>query len=528
MVYKVFLVEDEITTRDGIRDNVDWKSAGFELCGESPDGEIALSQIETTQPDVLITDIKMPFMDGLQLCKIIREHMPWMKIIIISGYNDFHYAQTAIKLGVTEYLLKPVSVQNLQETLSRVAVSLDQERIERAQLKRLRSQVEDNLSMLREKFLLRLVTGGESSLSAIEQSQQLGLSLLSAYYQVVLLEIKPGDGARMFDFQTCQRIEQLITEMIGTNPDVMLTKKDLEEYCLILKGENLDQLAQEGPFIVRLIQSEVEKETKCKLVYGFGSPQQRLGDLHRSFAEALVKVKGSHDEIETGELEKLDHALLRSFLETGSIEELPSFIAKSIEPIIEAALRSRLLKQYVLIDLVLAATQFVSDLGGNTERIIPPEYQKNDYPDRFQTIDQIKSEITKLFSAAIEFRGSLTENNRPAIIQQAKSYIAAHFSNPDLSLNEVAAQVNFSPNHFSAVFKNETGVNFRDYLAQTRLEQAKKLLITTSMKCAEVAYQCGYNDPHYFSLIFRRNYNQSPKQFRASNRKSLRRGSHKT
>jgi two-component system response regulator YesN len=103
MLYKVFLVEDEIVAREGIRDNVDWKSAGFEFCGEAPDGEIALPLIETARPDVLITDIKMPFMDGLQLCRVIRERMPWVKIIILSGHDEFDYAQAAVKLGVTEY-----------------------------------------------------------------------------------------------------------------------------------------------------------------------------------------------------------------------------------------------------------------------------------------------------------------------------------------------------------------------------------------------------------------------------------------
>jgi len=129
MLYKVFLVEDEIVTREGIRDNVDWKSAGFEFCGEAPDGEIALPLIEATQPDLLITDIKMPFMDGLQLCKIIREHMPWIKIIILSGHDEFHYAQTAIQLGVSEYLLKPVSVSDLHAVLQRAVEALGRERL---------------------------------------------------------------------------------------------------------------------------------------------------------------------------------------------------------------------------------------------------------------------------------------------------------------------------------------------------------------------------------------------------------------
>src|SRR5512139_3714945 len=128
MSYKVFFVEDEIITREGIRDNVDWQASGFEFCGEAADGEIALPLLRTAQPDVLITDIKMPFMDGLQLSKIIRERMPWIKIIILSGHDEFEYAQKAISLGVNDYLLKPVTAQKLQVTLQKLALQLDKER----------------------------------------------------------------------------------------------------------------------------------------------------------------------------------------------------------------------------------------------------------------------------------------------------------------------------------------------------------------------------------------------------------------
>ena len=121
----MFLVEDEIVTREGIRDNVDWGAAGFEFCGEASDGEIAIPLIEESNPDVLITDIKMPFMDGLQLSKIVREHMPWVKIIILSGHDEFDYAQSAVKLGVTEYLLKPVSANDLSRVLKGLTATLE-------------------------------------------------------------------------------------------------------------------------------------------------------------------------------------------------------------------------------------------------------------------------------------------------------------------------------------------------------------------------------------------------------------------
>src|SRR5919109_5582135 len=157
MSYKVFFVEDEIITREGIRDNVDWQASGFEFCGEATDGEMALPLLRATQPDVLITDIKMPFMDGLQLSKIVREHMRDVKIIILSGHDEFEYAQKAISLGVTDYLLKPVTVQKLQTVLHKLSVQLDQERKEQERLKSLQEQIEDNRAMLRDRLLFKLV-----------------------------------------------------------------------------------------------------------------------------------------------------------------------------------------------------------------------------------------------------------------------------------------------------------------------------------------------------------------------------------
>src|SRR5512136_868674 len=189
MLHKVFLVEDEVVAREGIRDNVDWRLNGFEFCGEAPDGEIALPLLETAEPDVLITNIKMPFMDGLQLCKIVRERMPWVKIIILSGHDEFEYAQEAIKLGVTEYLLKPVTVQDLNNVLQRVAAQLEKDRKDQENLQKLKDQVNENRAVLRERLLLKLVVGAVSLAEAIEKSQPLGMDLVARYYLVVVFKV---------------------------------------------------------------------------------------------------------------------------------------------------------------------------------------------------------------------------------------------------------------------------------------------------------------------------------------------------
>jgi len=165
MTYKVFLVEDEIVTREGIRDTVDWAAAGYQFCGEAPDGEIALPLIYERRPETVITDIKMPFMDGLQLCRILRETLPATKIIILSGHDEFKYAQEAIQIGVTEYLLKPIVPQDLLTALRKVARQIDEEHQTSAHLQALQAQMISQRSMLRERCLLDLVTGNSRAIS---------------------------------------------------------------------------------------------------------------------------------------------------------------------------------------------------------------------------------------------------------------------------------------------------------------------------------------------------------------------------
>jgi two-component system response regulator YesN len=185
--YRVFFVEDEIVTRVGIRDNVDWQGHGFDLCGEAPDGEIALPVLQTMKPDVLITDIKMPFMDGLQLCKVVRERLPKTKIVILSGHDEFEYAQQAIQLGVTEYLLKPVTPQHLHQVLQRLALQLERDREAQHDVQRLRQQVDEHRAELVERLWFKLLVGAIAAPDAIEQGELPQLDLVARCYAVAVV-----------------------------------------------------------------------------------------------------------------------------------------------------------------------------------------------------------------------------------------------------------------------------------------------------------------------------------------------------
>jgi two-component system, response regulator YesN len=521
MSYKVFFVEDEVVTREGIRDNVDWQANGFEFCGEAPDGEMALPLLRASKPDVLITDIKMPFMDGLQLSKIVREHMPWMKIIILSGHDEFEYAQEAINLGVTDYLLKPVTVEKLHAALQKLAVLLDKEKKEQDNLNKLQRQVEENRASLREKLFLKLVVGAVSSSEAIEKGQEYGLDLIARFYLVVILRIRLKDRSEQYDYDEYQQVQQLITNLAERNPDIFVLKKDFEDLILIMKGSTEEYLEEERDLLLHEIESEVDR-TRYQLNIGKGNSQKRIADICQSFVEALVNVQYTSSEfasqayqaVERAELLKVDKLAVENYLRCGTKDEFDQFFSAFIQPLGETALKSNLIKNYLFVDVVLVAAKLLNELGGDIENEIPELKSIETILSNVTTISQLREQTYKILSLVMTFRDNLSIKQYTKIIREAKEYIQQHYTHSELTLGDVACHVNMSASHFSGIFSQETHHTFKDYLTKVRITKAKELLRTTSLKSAEIAYKVGYNDPHYFSSVFKKNTGLSPIKFR--------------
>ena len=185
---KVFLADDEIVIREGIRNSFPWQQTEYQLVGEAPDGEIALSMIRDTKPDILITDIRMPFMDGLELCRAVRRQMPWIGIVILSGYDEFEYARQAIQLGIKEYLLKPITALELRQVLDRVSAQLKAEQAERERSESLRARMENSSLFVKEKLLSTLYSedAAESdALNVVNQLRSMGVLLTANRYVVI-------------------------------------------------------------------------------------------------------------------------------------------------------------------------------------------------------------------------------------------------------------------------------------------------------------------------------------------------------
>lgn len=516
-MYKVFFVEDEIVTREGIRDKVDWRGHGFEFCGEAPDGEIALPLLQTVRPDVLITDVKMPFMDGLELARIVRERMPDTKIIILSGHDEFEYAQAAIKLGVTEYLLKPVTVQDLHRALHQVATELDHQRQAQEDLIRLRNQVEETRASLSQRLLLDLIVGAVSSAEAIEKAEELGLELVAPAYQVLVVKIELSDPSLAFDYQRYTDVCNAVSHLVEHDPDVLLIKKDLEEIVLISKGASSAALSEKHGVLRTLIGQQANR-LACRLTVGSGTPRQRISDICASFVEALTGLQsapqhnghGTGNGVAKAELLKINKSAVENYLKCGVKEDLDEFFATFIWPLGETVLDSAIVRHYLLMDVVVTTAKFLGDLGGNPEQIIPDL----DLIEDVRTMEQIRQQVETILLAALAFRDSQANRQYTTLVQQARAHIDRHYADANLSLTEVAGQVHLSPSHFCTVFSQESGRTFKEYLTEIRIQKARELLRTTTLKSFEIAEQIGYADPHYFSYVFRKHTGQSPTEFR--------------
>jgi two-component system response regulator YesN len=520
VVYKVFLVEDEIVTREGIRDIVDWNAYGFEFCGEAPDGEMALPAIHTTCPDVLITDIKMPFMDGLQLCKIVRQRWPSIKTIILSGHDEFEYAQRAIELGVTEYLLKPLGALDLHRALRRLAAQLDQEREEQERLRRLREQVDENLALLRERLLFKLLLGAVSPSDAIEESLALGMDLTARCYLVIIVRIELQEHTHRLDYAEQHRAQRVVAGLVASNPDVFLLTKDLEELVLILKGNTFETIQEERDLLLKQIDRQA-KEAPCQLLIGRGAPARRLADISQSFAEALASLQGAPEQrggvdniVDRAELIKVDRSAVEDYLKCGTLEDFDDFFDAFVQPLGDA-IKSYMVRNYIVMDIALTTARFVGGLGGDVEQVVPGLDQIEAVVAGLDSIGQIREYAQRTLVGAVAYRDSQAGRQHASMLQQARSYVDRHYMDPNISLSEVAAQVNHSPSHFSTVFSQETNTTFKQYLTEVRIKKARELLRTTNAKSYEIACQVGYTDPHYFSYVFRKNTGLTPTDFRA-------------
>lgn len=536
---KVFLVEDEFIVREGIK-NMNWEAYGLSFCGEASDGELAFPLIKREQPDIVITDIRMPFMDGLELSRLIKKELPEIKIIILSGHEEFEYAQNAIQIGVEEYLLKPINSEELLQVVKRTADKVEKERSEFGNSKADVVEIAERLEHAKREFFGELMNGDSSMAELLEMGRELGLELVASCYQIMLLKVWRGQESD-YSGRVVEIVERLLGYIAAKAEHIICFDRAPEGKILLFMEESSEKMREQIQNFTDYFVSMLSDYEGVEYFGSTGCEVSRIRELSHAYEtaahafayrflvegnmmicyeqiqEKYVAEQQSGEVCYVGEINfgSLDKARIEAFLRGGEQEEIPIFVEEYLSNSGEACKNSLIFRQYIVMDMYIAASHFLEQLG------VGEEFSRRepfDSPEQMelvlQKLDSTMDYVVCLFREVMEIRDRCMKERNSDIVELAKQYMNEHYSNEDLSLNLVASEVNVSPNHLSAMFSQKTGYTFIRYLTDVRMNKAKELLKCSNMRSNEISEAVGYKDPHYFSHLFKKNQGCTPMQYR--------------
>lgn len=539
-MYKIILVDDEEEIRLGMLRKIKWNELGFEVVGTASNGIEALDLVEKLTPNVILTDIQMPYMDGLEFLEEAIKLVPSVKKIIFSGYDVFEYAQRAITLHVDSYVLKPFSLNEISDILSNLKITMDREWEEKRNLEMLQDNYEESFEVMRNSFLLSSLSGNLSkSLSALKV-KQLGLKFDSNYICCVVLDSQHSNispltkglfegreeliplAIRQIVESSVGKERTIYSVIIGEQVAVLVTLNDkLELGYLINKFNDVCRESQEvvskhvvagmGGIYNSFYESRYSyREAHEALSYSFllNSPLSfttYIRDVEKTSTEDLVfseeEERAVINAVKFGGLEKIESI----------IDELFSKL-ESLRPSV-SQYQLYLLQIVTVLSKIIRACDLETKDKINDELIILSEKIK------IQPIHLMKQSLKKIACTISERLQFEVLNSSKAIINKSQFYIENHFNESDLSVEKLSNELGLSPTYFSTLFKKEIGISFINYLTDIRLAYAIKLLETTDDKTYIISEKIGYIDPNYFSYVFKKKFGVPPTKYRKINKK---------
>ena len=534
---KVFLVEDESIVREGLKKNIPWQEYGYQFMGEASDGEMALPMIRKIRPDVLITDIKMPFMDGLALSQIVTQEIPDIRIIIISGYDDFEYAQRAIRVGVEQYLLKPITRGGLRKVLLEIREKIETEKEQKNYLETFQNEMKEYEDYSRRSFLEKVFGGVLSVQQIYEEAAKLSLELDAPCYNLVLLSLQtkhrnPEIAVR--EPEGINQVREALLRFFMRFPEYLAFRWNISLYGILIKGETERMEELEQRCISNIEKICKEEEFSMEWYAAIGRPVERLSLLpecytkvnhilaHRFFnpqqhilteKDAVEFLPGKDTKsFESVDSAKVNPEIIQGFLGEGKQEEIEDFVNGYLAGV-KDALESRLFRDYLLLNVRFTTVNYMEMLGISKEELLAEDDNEKVREVSVNSRD-IYDYIQELLERALILRDRESENQGKKVLKKGLEYIEENFSEDTLSLNGVAGAIGVSGNYFSSVFSQEMQMTFIEYVTKKRMDKAKKLLRQSEMHSGDIAAEVGYKDPHYFSFVFKKTVGCTPREYR--------------
>ncbi|CCQ92643.1 putative AraC-type DNA-binding domain-containing proteins [[Clostridium] ultunense Esp] len=519
-MHRMIIVDDEAMIRRGLSEKIDWSRWSCQVCGVGANGAEGKMLVDRYRPDIVLTDIKMPAMNGLELAEYVKAHSPETVVILLSGYSDFHFAQEAIRHQVLDYLLKPIEMSDLDPCMSKAVAQVESYKASRQKVERIQSDKRNNEILLESGIFLDLMVNGNRN-----------IELLSKKIDELDIQIKKG---MIVVFEVCEISNPEYDKhaslyQFAVNNILHETYGKFQLQTIIVNIDNKSAVVVKFPPDIlpavshkRAIEAtresveNIEFYLKKRITAGIGDVFSSIDQLHESFQSAFRIV-------ETKRFWGIRDVELRIQVPGSSRNELPK-----VEPILLEAIKqgdneaiSVLLETYFrklresgdrnfsfngCIRLLIELFKLAPDmLKGQVTRTIKLLTELRTFEEYRVVVSQTVQDICQWFAA---------ERNN-GMLEQVRRYIQDHFHDPNVSLQTVADRFQVSVSHLSRLFKKTFGTNFHDYLTSVRIDHAKRLFHDhDQLTVMEVAHRVGFVDSKYFGQVFKRHFHMTPSDYK--------------
>lgn len=534
----MIVADDEPYIRKSLIQVFKWQEEfGIEIIGEASDGQEAYELCLELKPDILFTDIMMPLLGGLQVAEKLKAANCPTKIIIISGAQDFSFAQSALKVNAEGYILKPVKLNELRDVFNNVIARLRLERDQHFHMEQLKKQLHDNIPLIREKFLQHLIAGMYSDEDDIWEK-----------IEYFALPFSPGDPLtagvlQLDDYQSAVNkyseehkqllyfsIQNIMNECLSSHPGGICFVAGENEFVILYcpAGEAASSALSS---LCELMISNIQTYLRLDVSIGIGrvcSSVNRIADSYKDALAALVyKFYTGHASIlhikdiqpDTETLQSTFfytfHAQLLNELKAGHTNQVMALLEKLFDRLVRPKLPIDYV-QSICAEMIFTSARTLYEIDENIEQVLNDRVTIMDKLYMQENIAGLKRYMLSLFyELSTHVAGkNLSKNSRT--IHRIKAMIQEGYAE-ELSISRIAEEVFLTPNYISLIFKKETGETITDYITKVRMNRAKELLQTTDLKVMEISERVGYENPHYFSTVFKKTVGMHPLKYRTGN-----------
>lgn len=561
---KLLIVEDEKWEREGLMDFLDWESLGIDLSGAACDGFEGIDKARVLRPDIIITDIKMPGMDGLKMGQSIREFIPDVKIIILTGYDDFKLAREAINMNANAYILKPVEEEELLEILKKIADECVNDAKKKEEHRMLKELLDESFVASRRELLLGLLddkaSGDTASKDIAKQASSLGILPSTGIYSVIAVEVFQGDSARMAadpagdadhtgKADTAGKAEHMgKTDLavdlegadaglrsdlvkVGINFATAVTEDNRALFILAVQRDISSDVLRHAAGAI----SDYYNKRGVSTITGIGAPVEGTAELYRTSRQAREALDFAYfwreepavDYSELAVLQQENAAKTGEFLAKGNdfTKQLMNALRAGDSEKIGCLLDElfRLVEKNKWLDKNII-TNFLYGLLNETSLLFrAANLQEQEEGTAGMALlnltdyDSMKEQVFGFFGKASKAIRDRKNNKDEYIVKRVVQLIAERY-NMDISIKTIAAEVYLSPNYLGSIFRKCTGVQLNDYLCQFRMEKAKELLLCPKNKVSKVAREVGIPNVSYFCQVFRETFGVAPGEYQEINK----------